>query len=84
MAWSIPHKYTKSQIQNETFPKILHVSDMKGTTTKNDKKALLTPAKLAAFIELKIGEKYAIVQSCFEYSKKISVLTYRWQLKSTI
>ena len=43
---------------------------MKGTTIKNDKKALLTPAKMMAFIELKNGEKYTIVHSCFEYRKK--------------
>ena len=46
VAWSIPHRYTNSQIHKETFSKIILVLNMEGKTTKNDKKALLTPAKL--------------------------------------
>ena len=68
MAWFLPYKYTKSQIQDETFPKIIHVLNIKGTSKKNYKKAMLTSAKLMAFNELENGEKYAIVQSSFEYN----------------
>ena len=37
-----------------------------------------------AFIRLNNGKKYTFVQSCCEYRKKLSVLTYKWQLKNTI
>ena len=61
VAWSIPHWYTKSQIQEETFPKIILVSNIDGQFSRKNKKAMLTPAKLLAFIELKNGDKFAIV-----------------------
>ena len=50
VAWFISHKYTKPQIQDETFPEIIDVLNMKETTTLSDKKAMLTPTKLMAFI----------------------------------
>ena len=70
VAWSVPHWYTNSQIQEETFPKILLVSNTDGQSSGKKNKAMLTPAKLLAFIELENGDRFAIVQSCFEYWKK--------------
>ena len=57
-------------MQDESFPEIIYVPTLIEGTNKNQKKAMLIPAKMMAFIELHNGEKFAIVHSCFKNKKK--------------
>lgn len=41
----------------------------------------LIPAKIICFVKNSCGKIYAIVHSCLQSKKKISVLTYQWQLE---
>ena len=41
----------------------------------------LIPTKLVCFFKDEQGETYAIIQSCLQQSKNMSVLTYQWKLE---
>jgi hypothetical protein len=41
----------------------------------------LIPAKLICFVQDPEGEMFAIIHSCYEQKRKMSVLTYQWQLE---
>lgn len=43
--------------------------------------AMLIPAKIMCFVEDQHNDRYAIIHSCLQHHKRMSVLTYRWQLE---
>ena len=44
---------------------------------------VLIPAKIYCFIQDENGDMFIIIHSCLQDNRKISVLTYRWELEST-
>ena len=81
IAWTIPDGTSQATMENANYPDFVKLSTSKSSS--NTSKAMLVPSKLITFIEDQHGEQFAIVHSCCQYQKKMSVLTYRWQLEYT-
>ena len=54
---------------------------MNEETSCSTKKAVLIPAKIYCFIQDENGVMFAIIHSYLQENKKISVLTYQWELE---
>ena len=54
---------------------------MEQIKSKRKEKAMLVPAKLVTFIETDNNETSALIHSCWQYCKKVLVITYQWQLE---
>ena len=81
IAWTMPsdktHKKSKQSANDDNSPDYVELPVMKGNKVVGYNKALLIPAKLICFIKDHCNDMYAIVQSCQQQRKKMSVLTYR-------
>ena len=71
IAWNV--ESDKSETNEDDCPDFI---DLIGS-----EKAMLIPAKIIVLITDEKNDTYAIIHSCLQYCKKISVLTYRWQME---
>ena len=80
MAWTIPAGTSRDVLQDSNYPCTINLP-FEQNRGKRKVKAMLVPAKVIDFIEDKNNETYALVYSCWHYRRKVSVITYRWQLE---
>ena len=81
IAWNIPYKeYLSSSINNDS-PDYVELSNSEENTNDEKQTAMLIPAKLICIIEDEQNDVYAIVHSCLQHCRKVSVLSFRWQME---
>ena len=76
VAWAIPSDTKCDIIEDPTYPNVIDLP-MEQIKSKKKEKAMLVPAKLITFIETDNNETYALIHSCWQYRKKVSVITYQ-------
>ena len=81
IAWTMSSPIPQIDTNQNNAPDCITLSYKDTNAKKVTSKAMLIPAKLICIIEDKLGNISAIVQSCMKTRKKMSVLTYRWQLE---
>src|SRR5437868_5533776 len=80
VAWNIPYTQYEYEKEKINLPECI---EQPNNNHQNISKnyTMLIPAQLICLIKEDNGDLSAIVHSCLQYQKKISVLTYRWQLE---
>lgn len=81
IAWIVSSTTSAQDALDKNSPEYVFVTNNETPKKKNSSRAILIPAKLVCLVEELDGEIYAIIHSCLQYRKKISVFTYRWQLE---
>jgi len=81
IAWNIPYvEYLTSKAQDDS-PDYVELPNYAQKTDDEKQTAMLIPAKLICIIQDEQNETFAIVHSCLQLCKKVSVLSYRWQME---
>jgi len=81
IAWNSPKLNHILLSNHDSCPDYVELPNMHNDNDNTSTFATLIPAQLICIIQEESGEVFAIVHSCLQYRKKISVLTYRWQLE---
>lgn len=82
IVWDIPTRTNLSESKNDDCPDYVLLPNHDNENEHNPKSALLIPAKLICIIKDDSNNIYAIVHSCLQFCKKVSVLTYCWQMEN--
>jgi hypothetical protein len=81
IAWNIPYVEYLSSKLNDDSPDYIELSNIEESTDNEKSTAMLIPAKIICIIQEEQNEAYAIIHSCFQVCKKVSVLSYCWQME---
>ena len=81
IAWNIQANIQQNDLEKDNLPDYVEVQQQGNNIRQTATKAMLIPAKLICIIQDKSNNIFAIVHSCLQYRKKVSVLTYWWQLE---
>ena len=81
IAWNIPNSSNLSSRKVDDSPDYVVLPLSTESNSNEINTAMLIPAKLICIITDECNNAFAIVHSCLQHQKKVSVLTYRWQME---